>query len=287
MKHIVYLFAFLLIQGVCSCNGSLNNNQEGNRDSLGLCDTVLMKYVKCPRDTVARLLAIGDSVNARPDRYTLEDLGLCDKNHNERLESLYGDTIQAIVSIYDSYDKITSCGDADEISAAFVWHEVAKAQISHFLGKGEDADLDKFLCTVKGLLDRCDGGSQGEMTTAAYRLVLVADYRLLDAYKQLMDCFPMQKVKDLVHEDYRFLLDASRCFFKNQYEKYYYSDLSRELMCIFYQILTSRTASINRLLEHNASKGEVEQNLSEHTCIVDGKTFRFTADKISTYYSVY
>lgn len=84
-----------------------------------------------------------------------------------------------------------------------------------------------------------------------------------------------------------FYLMPAGVFFKNRYEKYHYSDLSRELMCIFYQILKSRTASINRLLERNASKGEVEQNLSEHTCIVDGKTFKITADKISTYYSVY
>ena len=145
-------------------------------------------------------------------------------------------------------------------------------------------DIYKFLCTCENFLSHFEAGTQGEMTTAAWRKVMIADYLVLDAYKQLMDRFPSEEVKQLVHEDYKFVIDVTREYIKRCFENDdYYSDLSRELYCQFYNIILSKAISINNLIEKDASDAEVIQNLREHICTKDEESFQFSNDMIYKY----
>lgn len=285
MKNIVSVLAVFLLVAVSSCHRGLGSGRADAPDSLCVCDSVLSRYVMCSDSVVARLIAIGDSVYARTSDYTIEDLGFYDEDQNEYLRSSYGDTIPAIVSIYDSYHRITSYADVDEASAAFVWHEVARAQIACFLQSEERAGVYKFMDTIEGFICHFDSGTQRELTTAAYRKVMVADYRLIDAYKCLMDSYPTPEVKDLALRDYLFVHETSRDFFERRFEQASYSDLSRELMCIYYSILMSKAESVNRLIAARADSAEVMRNLREHSCFVEGKEIKFAKDVISRNYS--
>lgn len=283
MKNIVSVLAVFLLVAVSSCHRGLGSGRADAPDNLCVCDSVLSRYVMCSDSVVVRLIAIGDSVYARTSDYTIEDLGFYDEDQNEYLRSSYGDTIPAIVSIYDSYHRITSY--ADEASAAFVWHEVARAQIACFLQSEERAGVNKFMDTIEGFICHFDCGTQRELTTAAYRKVMVADYRLIDAYKYLMDSYSTPEVKDLALRDYLFVHETSRDFFERRYEQASYSDLSRELMCIYYGILMSKAESVKRLIVSRADSKEVMRNLREHSCLVEGKEIKFAKDVISSNYS--
>ena len=137
---------------------------------------------------------------------------------------------------------------------------------------------------MKNVIDYYSAGNQSEMTIAANRLLVVADYHLLTAYIRLMDCFPSDEIKQLVHKDYEFLIDTVSQFFELSYEKASYSDLSRELYTIFCDVLMSKAASINKLLETNADDKEVINNLSAHFCLIDGKSISISKDIIGHYF---
>ena len=290
MKSIISVLAVLLL-GMCSCQSRVDNSAEESEampDSIVINDSIVMKYVRCPKSTINKFISVGDSVYAQTHNYTLRDLGLRNDRYNEWLVTSYGDTIPLIVSIYDSYDRITGSDDVDEADGAFIWHEVAKAQIIGFIKKGgckaNDADIGKVLLAMKNVIDYYSAGNQSEMTIAANRLLVVADYHLLTAYIRLMDCFPSDEIKQLVHKDYEFLIDTVSQFFELSYEKASYSDLSRELYTIFCDVLMSKAASINKLLETNADDKEVINNLSAHICLIDGKSISISKDIIGHYF---
>ena len=268
MKKILLAMA-VVAAGLCSCGESAVEER-----SLGLNDSVVMPYVECSPSTVARCFAIGDSVYARTGKYTLEDLGYCDDDRNEYLMKTYGDTVAVVVSLYDSYDRITVIDSIDEVDAAMVWHQVAKAQMLHFLTKGDD--VEQVLYVTERVAGCYSCGSQGDMTMSAYRMVMVADYRLLDAYKRVIDRYPSAEVKQLAREDYRFVLETFRRYEDLRYKEQSYSDLSRELQCIFYQVLMSKADALNALLQGNAAEAEVLTNLRKHTCMVDDQLHDLT-----------
>lgn len=280
----------LLVLGLYSCNGKSDRNADKMSvvsANLGINDTLVMKYVTCPKITIDTLIAKGDSLYAHTDNYTIEHLGLDNEEYNKWLVASYGDTIPVVVSVYDTYERIT-CGDEDfETDASFIWHEVAKMQITRFVQKdGRKAtkeEIDKVFNVVDGILSYYSGGTQYEMNMAAARWLLVADYWLLDAYKQLMDCFPSSEIRNLVHKDYKYMLDTCRKYMQFRYERDQYSDLPRELRCMFYDILTAKTASINRLIETGASEQMVVKNLCEHNCLENGKSFKLTYNMLENY----
>lgn len=276
MKKILLAMA-VVAAGVCSCSESGVEER-----SLGLNDSVVMPYVECSASAEARCFAIGDSVYARTGEYTLEDLGYCDDNRNEYLMKTYGDTVAVVVSLYDSYDRITTVNSIDEVDAALVWHQVAKAQMLRFLTKVDD--VEHVLYVAERVAGCYSCGSQGEMTMSAYRMVMLADYRLLDAYKRVIDRYGTAEVKQLAREDYRFVLEEFRRYEDFRYEEQSYSDLSRELQCIFYQILMSKADALNALLQGNAADAEVQTNLREHTCLVDGQPHNLTDGIAGHYY---
>ena len=284
MKNFTFLPLFLIAMlGLCSCygcSGKINNPT----DSLEINDSTVMKYVICQPDMINGLIAKGDSIYSQTGIYTIENIGFEENEHAKYIKKEYGDTICVIASIYDTYDVITRSEDVDEPSAAFIWHEVAKTQITKFLRKEDRRDIYKFLCTCENFLSHFEAGTQGEMTTAAWRKVMIADYLVLDAYKQLMDRFPSEEVKQLAHEDYKFVIDVTREYIKRCFENDdYYSDLSRELYCQFYNIILSKAISINNLIEKDASDAEVIQNLREHICTKDEESFQFSNDMIYKY----
>lgn len=283
MKKILLTLA-VLAACMCSCTRESAQGAEAQvvTDSLGLNDSVVMPYVECSPNAVARCFAIGDSVYARTGKYTLEDLGYCDDDRNEYLMKTYGDTVAVVVSLYDSYDRITLIDTIDEVDAALVWHQVAKAQMLRFLNKG--GDVEHVLYVAERLAGSYSCGTQGDMTMSAYRMVTVADYRLLDAYKRLIDCYPSAEVKQLAREDYRFVLERFRNYEDLRYEEESYSDLSRELQCIFYQVLMSKADALNALLQGNAAEAEVLKNLRDHTCLVDGQPHNLTDGIAGHYY---
>lgn len=121
-----------------------------------MCDTLLDK---------------GDSIYLHANEYKLEFLGLDNEEYNRRLVAKYGDTIPAIVSIYESYDLLTSYGE-DEVCASFVWQEVAKTHIYRFLKHGGKTvvskDYAKFFHVINDIMDYYSGGTQRDMTRHDY-----------------------------------------------------------------------------------------------------------------------
>lgn len=236
---------------------------------------------------IETLIAKGDSIYAQTDKYLIENLGLDNEEYNKWLVASYGDTIPAVVSIYDTYDIITCYSENYETNVSFIWHEVAKMQITRFLKKdGHEAteeDINKVFYVIDKIFDTYSGGSQYEMNVAAARWVLVADYHLLDAYKQLMDSFPSAEIRKLVHEDYKYLLDTCRKYMEYRNEQDHYSDLPRELRRMFYDILMAKAASINRLTASKAGEQAVVKNLIGHYCFESGKYFKLTYDFLDDY----
>lgn len=284
MRNFTFLPLFLsAMLGLCSCNGC-SDKIINPTDSLGINDSTVMKYVTCPPNMINGLIAKGDSIYSQTGIYTIENIGFEEDEHTKYIKKAYGDTIRVIASIYDTYDVITRSEDVDESSATIIWHEVAKMQISKYLHSEDRSDIYKFLCTCEDFLSYFEAGTQGEMTTATWRKVMIADYLLIDAYKQLMDRFPSIEVKQLAHEDYRFVIDVTRDYINRRFNNGdYYSDLSRELYCRFYNIILSKAISIHNLIAKDASDAEVIQNLREHICTKDEESFQFSNDMIYEY----
>ena len=87
----------------CQCvdeNGTINNRYIRYKTCgiivLALCMTACQRGMKSDR-----LVEKEDTCT-----YVLEDLGLDNYKYNRHLDSLYSDTIQAILSIYASYDTL-------------------------------------------------------------------------------------------------------------------------------------------------------------------------------------
>ncbi|MGM9869999.1 MAG: hypothetical protein ACI30R_10315 [Sodaliphilus sp.] len=289
MKDFV-IFCAMMVVGLCSCGGGTAKcGDVPAADSLGLNDSVVRKYVACPESVASSLIAVGDTVYAHTGAYTLDDLGLRNERYNRWLSDTYTDTIPVAVSLFDSYDQITCSELASEADVSFIWHEVAKAQIIRFLqkkGHEDAAGIDKVLEVAEQMVDYYSAGNEGEMTIAAARKVVIADYRLIDAYKQLMDRYADVEVKRLAREDYEFVMDMCRKYSEMRHQKDHYSDLEHELRCAFYEVLRTKAAAIHKLLADNATLQAVIQNLSEHTCVVGKQSVNLSIDVISTHYAI-
>lgn len=263
----------------CQCvdeNGTINNRYIRYKTCgiivLALCMAACQRGMKSDR-----LVEKEDTCT-----YVLEDLGLDNYKYNRHLDSLYSDTIQAILSIYASYDTLTTGGE-DEVHDAFEWHGVAKARISKFLSKGHKAtanDFERFFQVISGIFDMYECGTQYELNLVAKRMIMVCDYHLIDAYKQLMAKYPDAETAKLVNEEYRHLLDIHRRYAKFKYRDFVYSDLQRELGCLLCLMFEAKTASINDLIQSRASVSDVKKNLRQHNGKLHGKSFALTYNAI-------
>lgn len=293
MNYKLAAIAFIM-SGLCSCQVNSNKGEEDSSvtmSGLGVNDSLVMRYVTCPKIMVDTLIAKGDTVYARNYEYSIENLDLNNEEYNKWLATSYGDTIPVVVSIYDTYDRITGYSEDDDNNASFIWHEVAKMQLTRFLQKGghevTGKDIDKAFRVMDDILATYSGGSQSEMNVAAARRILIADYYLLDAYKRLMDRYPSDEIKKLVHADYKYLFDTCSKYVEYRYERNWYSDLPRELKCMSYDAFMAKAASINRLTATNADEQAVVKNLSEHYCLKAGKSFKLTQDMLDKYFGDY
>lgn len=225
-----------------------------------------------------------DSVYVRTDNYVLEDLGFENYDYNSYLCDTYGDTIRAVVAIYDSYDVITGSRTVDEADASLAWYESARNQIADFFHKDTgdltEDDIDKVFKVAEGIFDYYSCGTQYDLNLAAARRMLIADYRLLDAYSRLMGCFPTAEISALVHDDYKYMMDTINEYAEYRYERDYYTDLPRELGCTFINLFLARCASINSLMAVKADEQAAAENLSGHFCLENGCNFSLTFDKL-------
>lgn len=284
----------LTMSGLCSCHGNsgkLTADLSATQSGLGVNVSLVTRYVTCSKSMIDTLIAKGDSVFAQTEKYSIENLGFHNEEYNKRLVASYGDTIPVIVSIYDTYDRITGYNEGRGGNAAFIWHEVAKMQLAHFLQKdGNEVtgeDIDKVFRIADDILELYSGGDQYGMTVAAARRVLLADYCLLDAYKRLMDSYPSDEIKKLVHIDYKYMLDTYQQYTEYRYGWERYSDLPRELKCVLYDALMAKAASINKMTADKVSNQTVVKNLNGHYCLKDGKFFKLTQNTLYEYFRTY
>lgn len=280
----------LFFLGLCSCNSQNVKSSKASStpgSGLGVNVSNVQKYVTCSTSKINSLLAHGDAAFANTAQYTLDLIDFDDDDLNNDLLRAHQDTIPVIVSIYDTYYKIIGNGESQviNINAYFIWHEVAKMQLTRFLQKGghkvTEADFEKVFCVIDHIAETYSYGPQMMMNRAAARQELVEEYCLLDAYTRLMDQYPSNDVKQLVHKDFLYVLNTCQAYIKSRYEMEWYSMLPLEMSGLFCETLRAKAASLNGLLASGASKQVVIQNLTKHNCLRNGKTYRLTQATLS------
>lgn len=222
----------------------------------------ITKYVTCPSDTIELMLASADSICALTENSSLEYLELDTENEciKTLLDSLSNNEITTIVQVYATYDVVTNCS-TNEANAAFAWHEIAKQQIAKFRGKNVVSyeEADSFFTTVRDILSYYGAGTQYDMNISAWRSVMIADFQLISAYKELYDSFNEPSLLPYIHKSYQNLLAAyrNRC---SQVEGSW-SDLPRELACMQIAMMEGRRQAIEKLLLQNQQKSVTIQDI--------------------------
>lgn len=259
----------VLFAGIASCKGNKTGTVQRH---FGVDKQRVMSYVTCSEQAIDSLLTIADSVYLHTDKYKLEDLGMENEDYNKWLKKNYNDTLPTVIALFDSYSRITN-SSIDEADASFVWHEVARWQMKYFYETTgakwqEPNSYETLFKVINGIMGTYSGGSQSDMNTAAWRSVMPVDYRLVEAYKQLMDlCNDTEMVK-LVHDDYMYTLKIFREYCASYDE--WYSDLPREQGEMFKLLLESKLDNVKMLIakykKGSMDKNEVKKNLTEHRC---------------------
>ena len=237
MKRICIVFVVFLL---ASCN---LNKQE----STILCynedlKTKISKYVTCSIDTMDMMLASTDSICEALDTCSLECLGFDVEHKTYITDSLHSSDIKTIVKLYGSYD-ITSNFSTHEADAAFAWHEIAKSLIEKHYGRNvTDEEYEKYLRVISAIVDSYGVRTQYDMNISAWRKVMLADFRLISAYKKLFDTCNKQSMLGSVHGSYLNVLTAYRNRCKKIEDSY--SDLPRELACMQISMMNEKRSEI-------------------------------------------
>ena len=174
---------FLFVLSVVSCKGNKGglDNQESDtvmvaKDSipfvlkhLDVDKKKVMAYVTCSEQTIDSLLAIADTAYSKTYSYSLEDLGMDNKEYNKWITKDYKDSISIVIALFDSYASMVNSG-MDEASASFVWHEVARQQMKHFYvetgGEWQEPDsYEKLFQVIDGVMGTYGCGTQADMNT--------------------------------------------------------------------------------------------------------------------------
>ena len=158
----------------------------------------------------------------------------------------------------------------DEASASFVWHEVARQQMKHFYektgGEWQEPDsYEKLFHVIDGVMRSYDGGGQADINMVAWRSVMLIDYRLIEAYKQLVGLCTDRAMVKLIHDDYMYTLTTYRA----------HSEAIEWL-------LSSKLENVNLLIK-NYKRGKigsnaVKKNLQEHLCLANKRLVKLTKD---------
>lgn len=289
---------FLFVLFVVSCKGNKGglDNQESDtmmvaKDSipfvlkhLDVDKKKVMAYVTCSEHTVDSLLSIADTAYSKTGSYSLEDLGMDNKEYNKWITKDYKDSISIVIALFDSYASMVNSG-MDEASASFVWHEVARQQMKHFYvetgGEWQEPDsYEKLFHVIDGVMRSYDGGGQADINMVAWRSVMLIDYRLIEAYKQLVGLCTDRAMVKLIHDDYMYTLTTYRAHSEAIEECY--SDLPREQGELFKWLLSSKLENVNLLIK-NYKRGKigsnaVKKNLQEHLCLANKRLVKLTKD---------
>ena len=294
-KTSLMLLAFASITA-CSANNNKKHIQENGTlmetkgksqfalKHLDVDKKKVMAYVTCSEHTVDSLLSIADTAYSKTGSYSLEDLGMDNEEYNKWITKDYKDTISIVIALFDSYASMVNSG-MDEASASFVWHEVARQQMKHFYvetgGEWQEPDsYEKLFHVIDGVMRSYDGGGQADINMVAWRSVMLIDYRLIEAYKQLVGLCTDRAMVKLIHDDYMYTLTTYRAHSETIEECY--SDLPREQGELFKWLLSSKLENVNLLIK-NYKRGKigsnaVKKNLQEHLCLANKRLVKLTKD---------
>lgn len=255
---------------------------------VGVDKNKIMPYVTCSGQAVDSLLAIADTVYSKTSTYQLKSLDMGTDDMNSSLQQDYKDTVQVVVALFDSYSRMLGTG-LDEANASLVWHEVATMQMKKFCvqtgGRWQGAkSRETIFGTIEQMMWFYGGGSQGDMNSAAWCMVMPATYRLMDACKQLDDLCRDAAVRQLVHADYMHTLKTYRDYRASLDE--WYSDLPREQGELFRLILEAKLEFVQRLVD-SRKKGRVDnsfvkKSMREHRLIWFGKDMKLSVRMLAS-----
>ena len=284
--HMTFKMASILLlalgMAACHSNQTEPGDQENDSAAMNEADAPfvlkhmevdrqqIMSHVTCSSQTVDSLLAIADTVYSATNNYKLENLGMGSRLINNDIKEAHGDTIPIVVALFDSHARMVNSG-MDEANAAFVWHDVAKAQMKAFYettpgGWSGPEGYEALFNVISNMMGVYSCGSQTDMNDAAWRAAMPIDFRLIDAYKQLEDlCGPTTVVK-LVHDDYLHMLRTFREYCSSSDE--WYSCLPMEQGAMFQGLLESKTAYVRQLADRygkgQITRSMVRKGLKEH-----------------------
>lgn len=255
----------------------VNNNNLSNEGfvlkHLAVDKHQIMPYVTCSEQVVDSMLTIADTVFSRTDTYKLSDLDMGAPYMNDYIQKAYNDTIPLVLSIFDTYARMVN-SEMDEANAAFVWHEMAAKQMKHFFEKtggkwNEPYSSEAIFRIIDCMMYTYEAGDQHDMNAAAWRSIMPIDYRLITAYKQLIDLCKDTQVAKLVNDDYMYTLNTFSEYCSSSDE--WYSDLPREQGVLFQFLLDSKMKYVQRLMDRYKQRRinviAVKKCLREHRTI--------------------
>lgn len=243
-KTLQHLFVLCYMMLIASCSSKHDSGNFG--DSKQSLVNAIEKYVTCPSDSVDMMIASSDSICEILDTCSLEYLGLDDERINREMDSVYNNDIKTILKLYGSYDVVTNYA-VSEADAAFAWHDIAKAMIAKHYGKtnATEEDVENLFKVINEILDPYCCGTQYDMNVSAWRLVMLSDFKLITAYKDLFDSCNDTSLLESIHASYRNVLDM----FRNRSKQIdgHWSDLPRQLACMQIDMMDKRQEMIKNL----------------------------------------
>lgn len=214
-------------------------------------------YVTCPADTIRMMLAAADSICELAEDASLESLGLDDEIFNIPLKVRFHKEMPTILQLYATYDVVTDYPSA-LANAPFAWHEIAQQLIAGLYEKDTVAaeDVDAIFSAIDTILDDYYGGKQYDMNVATMRAIMMADYRLIDAYKNLFDCCHTPTLLESVHGSYEYLLEIYSDRYEYTTSQGHWSDQPRELASMMIVMMNEKREWVESL-QSRLEKGEI------------------------------
>lgn len=255
MKHSIYYYLLLVLMGISSvsCQPSYTDAKYAT-DSMA---NRIANYVTCPADTIRMMLVASDSICELAEDASLESLGLDDRIFNIPLKVQFHKEMPTILQLYATYDVVTDYPSA-LANAPFAWHEIAKQQIADLYEKDtvSSEDVNSIFGAIDAILDDYYGGKQYDMNVATMRAIMMADYRLIDAYKNLFDRCQTPSLLESLHGSYLYLLEVYAERYHHVTSHGHWSDQPRELASMMIVMMNEKREWVESL-QSRLEKGEL------------------------------
>ena len=255
MKHSIYCYLLLVLMGISSvsCHPSYADAKYAT-DSMA---NRIANYVTYPADTIRMMLAAADSICELAEDASLESLGLDDRIFNIPLKVQFHKEMPTILQLYATYDVVTDYPSA-LANAPFALHEIAKQQIADLYEKDtvSSEDVNSIFGAIDAILDDYYGGKQYDMNVATMRAIMMADYRLIDAYKNLFDRCQTPSLLESLHGSYLYLLEVYAERYHHVTSQGHWSDQPRELASMMIVMMNERREWVESL-QSRWEKGEL------------------------------